>query len=575
MIRSTRRRSVVAAVALASGVSLLLAGCGGGSKATDATTSKAASTDKPTGVANSTRVLNVWAGSMTPIVSNFNPFSPNVLHAAMGPIYEPLFAFNKAGSGDPTPLLGESYEFSADGKQLTVKVKSGVTWSDGTPFTAKDVAYTYTYAFSKPSYIVSAEATDDTTVVVKFDSPQFTNEFSLLGTTFIIPEHIWKDVKDPAKFTNEDPIGTGPYILKKGSVSSQAYTVVANPHYRDAAQGKPAVKTVRYVGLDGNQNAEDLVKQGKIDWTGMFVPDVDAVTSLGIGYINTPQDPTTIYTCSNADEGCTGAQTDKAVRQALNVAIDRKQINAKAFKGLGGTISPTFALLGRDDRWITNDAWKESPQSADAAAAAKILEGAGYAKGSDGFYAKDGKTVSMTLKSPTNWTDYNQAAELIASEAKAAGIKITASTISEQEYFDARGSGKYELLVGGVVGTSVADPFQIYKDWFAGFSTTKVGTPLKASTWNFSRYSNPEVDAAVKAAASTNDEAKRKEQYAIIQKHIVDDLPYIPVIINATQTFFNQKDFSGWPTEDDLYQFPPSWGSVSSGVILANLVPLS
>jgi peptide/nickel transport system substrate-binding protein len=47
------------------------------------------------------------------------------------------------------------------------------------------------------------------------------------------------------------------------------------------------------------------------------------------------------------------------------------------------------------------------------------------------------------------------------------------------------------------------------------------------------------------------------------------------VIINATQTFFNQKDFSGWPTQDDLYMFPPSWGSVSSGVILANLVPLS
>ncbi|PJI93832.1 ABC transporter substrate-binding protein [Luteimicrobium subarcticum] len=570
MIRSTRRKSVVGAVALASGLSLLLAGCGGGSKGSENTP---ASAGKATGVANSTRVLNVWAGEYTPMVDNFNPYSPTVLHAAMGPIYETLFYFNKAGSGAPKPLLGDSYEFNADGTQLTIKVKSGVKWSDGTPFTAKDVAYTYNFSLSKPAYLKSAEATDDTTVVLSFDGPQFTNEFSLLGATVIIPEHIWKDVKDPAKFTNDDPVGTGPYVVKKDSFSSQAYTVVANPNYRDA--GTPKIKEVRYVAVDGDPQAENLLKQGKIDWTGMFIPDVDAVTATGAGYINTPQDPTTIYTCSSEAEGCKGAQTDVAVRQALNLAIDRKQINDKAFKGLGGTISPTFAQIGRDDQWITNPDWKESPQSADAAAASKILEEAGYTKDADGFYAKDGKEIDLTLKSPTDWTDYNQAAELVASQAKAAGIKITASTISQQEWSDARTSGNFELLVGGVVGTSVADPFQIYKDWFSGESTTKVGTALKPGTWNFTRYSNPEVDAAVKAAASTQDEAKKKEAYATIQKNIVNDVPYIPVIINATQTFYNTKDVSGWPTQDDLYAFPPSWGSGSAGVILANLVPLS
>lgn len=577
MIRSTRRRSVVGAVALASSLSLLVAGCGGGSKGNDAqgTASPAATADQ-TGVANSTRVLNIWAGETTPITANFNAYAPTVLHGAQGAIYEPLFQFNKAGSGAPTPVLGESYEFNADGTQLTIKIKSGIEWSDGQPFTAKDVVYTFTNPLGKPSYLKSAEATDDTTAVLTFDGPQFTNEAGLLGA-FQIPEHIWKDVKKPEAWTDTEPVGTGPYLVK--STSQASYTLVANPKFRGAAQGQPAVKTLRYLGLDANQSAEDLLKSGKIDWTSMFIPDYEAVTSSGtIGYVNTPQDPTVLYTCSNADLGCAGPQTDVAVRQALNLAIDRTQINSKAFVGLGGKISPTFALLGRDDKWIGDGMPKESPQTADVAGAKKILEDAGYTLGSDGIYEKDGKKVEMTLTSVDGWSDYNQACQLVADEAKAAGIKITASTVSWNEFSDARQNGKYELIMGGVIGTSVADPYQIYKDWFSGDSTVKVGESLqttKPTAWNFSRYSNPEVDAAVLKAASTNDEATKKEAYATIQKNIVNDLPYIPVIINATQTFYNTKDFANWPTTDNMYTFPASWGSGSSGLIQTRLVPLS
>ncbi len=79
------------------------------------------------------------------------------------------------------------------------------------------------------------------------------------------------------------------------------------------------------------------------------------------------------------------------------------------------------------------------------------------------------------------------------------------------------------------------------------------------------------MNAAVEAAAATNDEAAKKAAYAEIQTEIVRDLPYIPLVINATQTFYNSKDFTGWPTEDNLYAFPPSWGSVASGYVLQQL----
>ena len=100
-----------------------------------------------------------------------------------------------------------------------------------------------------------------------------------------------------------------------------------------------------------------------------------------------------------------------------------------------------------------------------------------------------------------------------------------------------------------------------------------MGTTVPQGDWNFSRFSNPDVDAAVVAAAATDDDAARLEQYTIIQDAIVTDLPYIPLVINSTMTFQNVKDFAGWPTDEDLYAFPPSWGAMASGLVVTNLTP--
>lgn len=564
MMPKGKRKLALTAAAGAAVVALSLTGCasdnnagGGGEGDGDA------------------RALRVWAGSQTPITPNFNPYAPTVLHGALGPIYETLFVFNKTADTDPVGLVGDSYEFSEDGTVLTVKIKPGLKWSDGEDLTAADVAFTFGYEGNNPSGqgLVSAEATDDTTVVLTYETPQFTNEFQRLGATWVLPEHVWGSIENFTEVANEEPVGSGPYVVD--SVSSESYFLIANEHFRDADD--LAIKEVQYIAVDNNQTAQDLLAAGELDWAGMFIPNPESVTENGvIDWINTPQDPTVLYTCSNADLGCTGAQTDVAVRQALNLAIDRSIIDEKAFVGMTGEISPTFALMPRDERWVADPANAVSPQTADPAAASKILEDAGYTKKSDGFFEKDGKALELSLTSVDGWTDYNDAAKLIGEQAAAAGIKINVSTVQWDQFSDGRQSGEFELIVGGVVGTSVADPYQIYRDWFGGEkveSTAKVGDEVPAGRWNFSRYSNPIVDDAVLAASATNDDAVKKELYGTIQTEIVRDLPYIPLVINATQTFFNTKDFTGWPTEDNLYAFPPSWGSGSAGYILAQLKP--
>jgi peptide/nickel transport system substrate-binding protein len=570
----TRRQRLLAATALTASVTLLATACGGGDTAeTDTSAQEGAAAGVETD-----RVLNIWAGSKTPITANFNPYNAvSVLHLANGGVYETLFGFNKMADTPPEPMLGTAFEWNEDGTELTITLREGVTWNDGEPFTADDVVYSYTNDAGKPVYLSDAVATDDSTVVLSFDEPQFTNEFALLGSTYMVPQHVFSQHEDAedadAELTGlvawanaEAPVGTGPYLVE--STSDASYTAVANPSYWG---GEPAVKSLRYLGIDTNQAAEDLMATGQLDWTTMFVPDPQRIEGTGMGYINTPVDPTVLYTCSDADLGCTGAQTDVAVRQALSAAIDRGALNEKAFVGLAQEISPTFALLGRDDKWIADGMPRAIEQTADAAGAGAILEAAGYTQGADGFYGKDGETIELTLTSVDGWTDYNNAAKLIQEQAAEAGIKVVPSTISWNEFADSRTSGEFELIMGGVVGTSIADPYQIYRDWFGSDYTAEVGTPLPPAGWNFARYSNPDVDAAVEAAAATNDEATKAEAYAVVQEHIVEDLPYIPLLVNASQTFYNAKGYTGWPTFEDLYLFPPSWQGPSSGAILGNL----
>jgi peptide/nickel transport system substrate-binding protein len=547
------RKASVAIAAGAAAVSLMLTGCGPSGSSSDANAS----------------VLRVWAGSANPISENFNPFAVDTaVHATFGAIYEPLFFFNQLSSDPPVGLIGDSYEYSEDGKTLTIEIKPDLKWNDGEDLTAADVAFTFGYGSNKDERMVSAEATGDTTIVITYSEPMFTSASLLLGSTWIIPEHVWSKIDDYASETNPDPVGSGPYKLK--TFSDAAYTVEANEYFRD---GEPAVSEVQYIGLDSNQSAQDLLSTGQLDWVGQFIANPDSVTGSGkIATMNNQQDPTVILTCSNVDLGCSGPQTDPAVRQALNLAIDRSTIAEKAFAGLVAESSPAFVLLPRDEQWLSDPALATSPQDADIAAAQQILEDAGYTKGGDGFYGKDGTALEIDLFSPDGWTDYNDAAKLISEQAADAGLRVNYRTVSDAEYWTPISSGDFQMALYGLTQSLVADPFSNYDQYFASKSTAKVGED-PVSGQNYARYQNADVDAAVQTAAGTLDEATKKQAYATIQAQIAQDLPYIPVVLNASQAFFNVDRFTGWPTDDDLYANPLPYLSAASAVVLTHLKP--
>lgn len=557
---SAKHWKALPAVAALAVSAMALAGCGDGGSTQSGEAS--GSSDKP--------VLTVFAGQQTPIVANFNPYSPTVLTAALGGIYEPLFFYNKAEAEDPKPLLAESVDWSEDGLSLTIHLRKGVKWNDGQPLTADDVIYSFTNDGVQMDFVDDAIKVDDDTVKLMFNTPSYTNEYSLLGATYIVPKHVFGELDDLVTFDNaKDPVGTGPFIVE--STTDAAYMMAKNPQYWD--EGHPTLEKVQYLGIDGNSSAESLFKAQQLDYSTMFVPEPDSLTGLGfLGYTYvTSPNVIAILTCSNADLGCEGAQTDKAIRQAFDIAIDRDEINTKAYAGVAGDAAPTFVKPGRDDAWVAEGMPMANPDKADVEGAKKILEDAGYTAGSDGIYEKDGQRASFKMVSVEGWSDSNAAAELMVAQGKAAGIEVKAETVTLDQYTDMRQTGKYEMILSALVGTPISDPYTMYRNNFTTSFTQPVGTSLEPNQTNYARYSNPVVDEAVAEAATTNDAAKKKEAYAKIQKAIVEDVPYISMFHGGNQTFYNNVDFTGWPTEKDLYAFPAAWDGVSAAYVLSHV----
>jgi peptide/nickel transport system substrate-binding protein len=554
-----RSRRTRAALIGAAAVALLAAGCGSSNGG---------------GPASDPDALVAYTGQAGDYQRNFNPYLP-ARNEGPGTIFEPLFFYNIARPDEPQPRLGTEFSWNDDGTELSITLRDGVKWSDGEAFTADDVKFTFDMLVANDTinsvgFSGETEVISPTEVRVSFDNPAYMDAPQLLGKIWIVPEHIWKNIEDPSTDQVREPVGTGPYTLSE--FKPQAFTLAANPAYWD---GEPAVKTVRYLALSGNQAGADALAAGTIDWQTGPVPNMDKVSEAYPGYeaITAHVFQMALFTCSSAELGCEGPQTDPAVRHAVYYAIDRDQLNALAFQNTAGEISPGFALPGRDEQIITDQLTERTaPMTAQIDRAEQILQDAGYAKGDDGIYAKDGQKVSLSVRVVSGWTDYITAVNTLAEQLKAAGIDLTVEQSSFNEWSDARGRGDYELLIDAQYPGPSGDPYWDYTYFFSGANTAPVG---ETANPNFARYDNPEVNEAIEALRQIDpaDTAARQPYFDTIQTEVEQDMPYIPIMVGGTTSEVHVDGFTGWPTEDDLYAFPAVWQQPDQAEIYKQLTP--
>ena len=554
----TRTRRLVSVAATATATALLLGAC-----SSTATGNQAAAKDAS---------ITVAAGDIT--AKNFNPFSTTALQPTLGVIYEPLYWYNFAKQSDPTPVLATGYSWNAAGTELTIKLRPGVKWNDGQPFTAKDVAFTFNLVATTPALnpsglAATAKATADDTAVLTFKSKSLMQEPAVLANQAIVPEHIWKDIKDPTTNLNENPVGTGPFKLK--SFTPQSYVLTKNDQYWE--QGKPIIKEVRYLPVQSADAASAALVAGKVDWASAYLPGIDNIikSNKDLTYVNTPVMTTVLVTCSNSGLGCTGPQTDPAVRKAIYLAMNREQLAKLAGGGVAGVGSPTLLLPGRDDDWIADAGSAKLPQSAGADEANQALDAAGWTKGSDGVRTKAGKRLSLTVQTVTGWSDYISINDTLKQQLAAVGIELKPSQVSWNEWNAAQTNGKFQLSLDSVGLGASTNPYFTYDGKLATANTMPVGK--NATAGNQARFSNPVVDAALKVAAGTTDKAVQKAEYAKIQAVIADQLPYIPIYVNSMLTEFNTSRATGWPTKDDTYVLPAAWKAWDAGIVLKTIKP--
>ena len=240
MIR-TKRSITVALAAGAAALALGLTGC------------QPSSTGSEGGAAPT---LRVWAGSQTPITANYNPFAPTVLHGALGPVYEPLFVYNKTADEAPIGLLGDELRVQRGRHHPHVTIKSGVKWNDGEDFTVDDVVYTFLYEGNKKRLAPLGRGDRRHHRRADLRQPAVHERVRARSASpGSSPSTSGPRSTTTPTFTDENPVGTGPYMVQNSTEAS--YTVVANENYRE--EGKPAVKKVQYVGIDANQSAQNLL----------------------------------------------------------------------------------------------------------------------------------------------------------------------------------------------------------------------------------------------------------------------------------------------------------------------------
>jgi peptide/nickel transport system substrate-binding protein len=504
---------------------------------------------------------------------NFNPFAP-AAGQTRGAVWEPLIYINTLTSKEE-PWLATSYKWSTDRKQLTFTIRDGVKWTDGKPFTAKDVAYTFnlakdneatdTYALWAEGVLDSVTATDDKTVTFAFKRVSTSSFFFLASQTNILPEHIWSSVSDPVKELMKKPVGTGPYEV--GQCTPQAITYTKNPGYWQ--KGKPKVEKVLYPAFTDNQPANLYLAQGKGDWGGQFIPNIDSY------WVNKDKANRKYWFPPSGNVFIAINQTkpflkDKRVRQALAYAVDGAKVSKDAMYGYqpaanqAGIPTPTF----KD--WIDQSAVDEAGYTYDPAKVAELLGQAGFTKGPDGmFQTPDGKPFKLSIINNGGFTDWVAAVQVLVGTFKQAGIQLEALNLNGQQYDTRRNQGQFDLAYASA-GTTGPTPYYELRDILYGQYYKPIGTDTFR---NYERWKDPKTDQLIQQYDSVLD---KNEQIAIVKQLsqvMLDEVPVIPVTQNVSWSQLDTKRFTGWPSAENPYANPAPYAQPDWGVVLLHLQP--
>ncbi|GMA22982.1 peptide ABC transporter substrate-binding protein [Luteimicrobium album] len=561
-------RIMAPAVVGAAALALVVAGCGGGDG--DNTKSTGASTQGAGGSGQGTQPLNIGMPN-GPVKNISNPFLNTSAGAALGytnVIYEPLMQINDTKPADPpTPWLAKSMEWNKDYTEVKITPRDGVKFSDGTPMTADDIAYSIQLridneALNTEGLPYKSVTNDGGVITVTFKSSQFVNQAKVYGL-IVVPKHIWSQIKDPTKDLVQNPVGTGPYVFK--NFSGQTVTLDANKDYWG---GELAVPELRYTGYSGNDPQIAALQTGQSDWSWVFIADYENV------YVAKDPDHNKVYSATGLGidqlvlNNEKGAFSDINLRKALNMVLDREKAAKIAESGLFPQLTSVTGIPTPAGDTFIADKYKGQNYSIDVDGAKKQLTDNGYTYSGDKLM-KDGKQVSVVLQDPAGWNDYITSLQLIATSLKSIGVDAKVETPTVDAWTANLNTGDFDAALHWTDGGST--PYQMYSSMFDPNYYVPLG---KNATWDIGRYNNPDAKKTFDEYIAATDDTARKAAMDKLQDFWVNDVPAIGVDARPSAAEYSTKNYVGWPDEQNPYADPQPTNKNAS-LILTKLKPAS
>ena len=523
-------------------------------------------------------VVGTTVTATNQFAKNFNRYGGGDTAPGLDLVYEPLFRLSSKDGGQLLPMLADSAEHSEDGTQVTYHLRQGVTWSDGEPFTSRDVLFTLGSIYGTPNpepaedefvwLSAPIETPDEHTVIVKYNSDQRQQEVNLALYYPIVPSHIYQD-GDKLEFPQDimdDPIGTGPAILE--SFDTQLVTYSMRDDYWG---GTSEVGEVQFVPAGQAGNIETQISQGQVDFAEGGAPGVVE------GFVGMAETNKYVWIADGASQGIIfmtaqpeSPMADENVRKAFRAAIDYTAVMEAS--GIGYTLPNAAGVDPVLNESLQQPEFNE-PMALDAAAAKAALEESGWSVNSSGHLEKDGTEHPLSLQIQNDNATFMVTMPIVVSNWKEhLGVEVTFDPKPKDVMDTILSTGDFDIVASGL--GYPGSPWSNYTMYDQPI------LPIEEETnngnwgrWNWGEETAESMDVLVSTLNRPETQEEIAEAVQGVQQAFLEQAPHAPVQGGGTGIMYSEMNWTGYPDPADVDYFPRVGGMGNMTQLLMAISP--